>query len=354
MSNNNYIIFITNNFCFLDLLFREGLVATDSESMLAKQQLSVLRNDIEAREHQIKVLENKCSQLEGGHEEYVRKIYNLEMNVENLENQLEENRRAMTDINIQHEKNEQQIRERLEHEKERIKRIFEKVLAEKQAKLEREQCLTQEKMHLVREILTAENTDWGFFRDYWDHIIPGGTPIYNANIPRGPGPSGASRQSTTTATPDYSTPSSAKRPKLASDQGTLFKSTPTVSSARSDDRVGLPHRSPKGIPVINPRHRRSLSTGNEKWIDHRPQANLDMGTVLQPKIKNKKSVPSVKDIGAQELRKSGKYSLTTHFADNVGEVETRVYKGDVIPSAAGGAQVIFSDVEKMVQESPCD
>ncbi|XP_074593708.1 kinesin-like protein KIF23 [Brevipalpus obovatus] len=341
-------------------LFRDCLNASENDNMLTVQRMEQLKNDIEVRENQIKHLENKCSQLEGGHDEYVRKVHALRRELENIENQLEEKKRSLAIVTMEQERAEQRMRERLELEKDRMKRVFEKLLAEKQAALEREQCLTHEKIHLVRQILTAENTDWGVYRDYWESLWPNAAmpPNFGSQGPRGPGPSRMSRPSTATMTPDSgSTPSSAKRPKLGSDQLSVFKSTPVNSSPRpdahrevqSENRTRSPNR---GVPVINPRHRRSLSAGNDKWIDHRPQGTFDMGTVLKPKIKNKVSVPNLKDIDAGDLRRVGKYSLTTHFAYDQGDVETRVYKGDVIPSATGGAQVIFNDVEMMTQGSP--
>jgi hypothetical protein len=77
-----------------------------------------------------------------------------------------------------------------------------------------------------------------------------------------------------------------------------------------------------------------------------------MGTVLRPVIKNKKSLTNLKNVDADTLKEAARYALTHHSADPNGGVETRVYKGEVIPSAAGGAQVIFSDVETLTQNSP--
>lgn len=39
-------------------------------------------------------------------------------------------------------------------------------------------------------------------------------------------------------------------------------------------------------------------------------------------------------------------------ADTDGEVETRLYKGNVIPTCSGGAQVVFNDCEYLTQRSP--
>jgi kinesin family member 23 len=47
-----------------------------------------------------------------------------------------------------------------------------------------------------------------------------------------------------------------------------------------------------------------------------------------------------------------RYCLITQEADTEGELETKLYKGDVIPTTSGGAQVIFDDVEMLKQLSP--
>lgn len=50
--------------------------------------------------------------------------------------------------------------------------------------------------------------------------------------------------------------------------------------------------------------------------------------------------------------KTSKYCLVSQGADTDGEVETRLYKGNVIPTCGGGAQVVFNDVECLKQRSP--
>lgn len=49
-----------------------------------------------------------------------------------------------------------------------------------------------------------------------------------------------------------------------------------------------------------------------------------------------------------------RYCLITHQADTDGELETKLYKGDVIPTTSGGAQVVFDDVECLRQMNPGD
>jgi len=106
-----------------------------------------------------------------------------------------------------------------------------------------------------------------------------------------------------------------------------------------------------GVPVVNPRHNRSLSCSSMQWIHHRPHGTIDTGTVLKPKFKNGRSVRNLRS--SDILRKDAAgYSVVHQDADTNGEVETSVYKGHIISTVCGGAQVILNDIETMRQTSP--
>jgi len=122
-----------------------------------------------------------------------------------------------------------------------------------------------------------------------------------------------------------------------------------ASSARASRRLSS---SPKrSIAVSNSRHRRSRSTDAERWLDHRPVIGgpVPSNTVLQPVLKSRRSVTK---LVTADLNTPSKYMLTTATQDREGDVETRLYKGDVIPTIGGGKQVVFNDVEVLTQESP--
>lgn len=104
----------------------------------------------------------------------------------------------------------------------------------------------------------------------------------------------------------------------------------------------------QGVPVANPRHRRSKSVGNEKWLEHRTPNPVPLGTVLQPYYNAK----SVKSPEMKDMNRSSRYCLITQEADTDGELETKLYKGNVIPTISGGAQMVFDDVECLKQISP--
>jgi len=74
---------------------------------------------------------------------------------------------------------------------------------------------------------------------------------------------------------------------------------------------------------VRPTHRRSRSAGMEKWVDHKPASNVDLGTMLQPSIPNsiKVSVASEK-----ALSKCDKYVLTHQELASDGEIQTKLIK----------------------------
>ncbi|PIK60674.1 hypothetical protein BSL78_02366 [Apostichopus japonicus] len=73
-------------------------------------------------------------------------------------------------------------------------------------------------------------------------------------------------------------------------------------------------------------------------------------TVLQPvgpKKKKTVNTPSVKD-----LKNTDNYMVTHQEEDSKGEVETRIYKADVLTTRGGGRSVQFTDVEQLKTGSP--
>uniref|UniRef100_A0A8C5AWC0 Kinesin-like protein n=1 Tax=Gadus morhua TaxID=8049 RepID=A0A8C5AWC0_GADMO len=102
-------------------------------------------------------------------------------------------------------------------------------------------------------------------------------------------------------------------------------------------------------PPVHQRHRRSHSTGGEKWVDHTPSTNLELDTVMQPIIPNaiKVSAPSEK-----ALAKCHKYVLTHQELASDGEIHTKLIKGDVFKTRGGGQAVQFTDIETLKQECP--
>lgn len=117
-------------------------------------------------------------------------------------------------------------------------------------------------------------------------------------------------------------------------------STSTISRTPMPQRIGT-----------TPRHRRSKSVG-DMWLEHNAIKPVPLGTVLQPNMKRRKSITKLTKATDITDPKTNKYCLLAQETDSVGEVETKVYKADIVPTCGGGAQVIFNDVERLRQESP--
>ncbi|KAM4037863.1 kinesin-like protein KIF23 isoform 5-T5 [Anomaloglossus baeobatrachus] len=119
-----------------------------------------------------------------------------------------------------------------------------------------------------------------------------------------------------------------------------------------DPKVPARSISPSPVPNVPPvhsRHRRSRSTGAERWVDHKPSGSVETETVMQPHVPNaiKVSVASEK-----ALAKCDKYMLTHQQLASDGEIETKLIKGDVFRTRGGGQCVQFTDIETLRQESP--
>lgn len=124
-----------------------------------------------------------------------------------------------------------------------------------------------------------------------------------------------------------------------------------LSNALTVKIISQQSHTKQGVPVANIRHRRSRSTG-ERWLEHRAPNPVPLGTILQPYYRNRKSVTKLTDARDITNPKTTKYCLVSQAADTDGEVETRLFKGNVIPTTGGGAQVVFDDVECLKQSSP--
>lgn len=76
-------------------------------------------------------------------------------------------------------------------------------------------------------------------------------------------------------------------------------------------------------PAVRPVHRRSQSAGGERWVDHKPNTNVELDTVMQPNVPNsiKVTAPSEK-----ALSKCDKYMLTHQEVASDGEIQTKLIK----------------------------
>ncbi|XP_050448017.1 kinesin-like protein KIF23 isoform X3 [Cataglyphis hispanica] len=114
----------------------------------------------------------------------------------------------------------------------------------------------------------------------------------------------------------------------------------TINKFKSDIKIK--------IPVVNPRYQRSQ---NDKWINHRSIGMVPTGTIFQPQIHHKRIIRKLTDPNNFAV-KSAKYCLYAQEQDTDGELETKLYKADILPTCGGGAQIVFNDIECLKQISP--
>jgi kinesin family protein 23 len=345
-------------------IFRQELAKLEDSHMNLEKLNERLQKDLEAREHQVRQMESQLGQKDRVNDAKEKRQLSLEKKLKQVERELNETKQTVVVLENEKRNLIEKYEYKIQSEQTRIRRLYEKEMAEKAAKLNREKCINEEKIQMVHEILCTEGANWNQLIEREaapNYRASTSTPPSANTVTAASGSSGLPGKETASASsPDkYRTKSTSTQPKTQKSPYKQIRSDfdliRSLASPRND--MVFDDEATEGVdrglpPVSNPRHRRSLSTGNEKWIDHRPPGTLDLGTVFQPKFKNKTSMSNLKNVHAKDLKDASKYALTHHTADANGEVETHVYKGEVIPSVGGGAQVIFNDVETLHQGSP--
>ena len=128
-----------------------------------------------------------------------------------------------------------------------------------------------------------------------------------------------------------------KPPTRATMSGTTPRRTPKVRSRSPPPTL----RKNMGQAPISTRRR---SKSSDFWLNHQPEDTLRVDTLMQPSLKNKKNVktPTVKDI-----KVIPNYVLTHQSEDSGGEVQTKLIKGEVLPTRGGGSSVQFTEIETL-------
>lgn len=144
--------------------------------------------------------------------------------------------------------------------------------------------------------------------------------------------------------------SDVKKLALVSDILNAHETHTAIKSTKKENSTSLVNTTlNRGIAVANPKYRRSKSA--DRWLEHRARCPVNLGTIFQPFYQTRKSVTYVEESDLVN-KNTSKYCLVDQAADENGDIETKLYKGEIVPTIAGGAQVIFNDVEYLKQISP--
>ncbi|XP_014666565.1 PREDICTED: kinesin-like protein KIF23 [Priapulus caudatus] len=313
--------------------FRNDLVTLENERNHYKSQAEYLTTELDAEQKKSDRLERQLKQYQKYLSEMERANLNSEADKVHLQYELDDKRMKITQEQMERDRLKNKYRSKIDLERERMSKEMEKRVKMTEEELKSKMWEREEKLRAVKEILASE------------------TPV------RRPGGKAA-------VAPPTGARATANTPRFHAGRVKPAQSEPRLNFVGSrvrefnnqtpTSRPGTKLRSrsppPKGsAPVVNIRHRRSRSTGADTWLDHRPPGNIETGTVLQKKLRNKKSVSQLE---VQDTQRSSKYLLTHQEQQADGNVETRLIKGDCLPTAGGGTAVVFNDVEVLRQTSP--
>ncbi|XP_075988847.1 kinesin-like protein KIF23 [Anticarsia gemmatalis] len=308
-----------------DERLRSALLELEKDSMEVRSENRSLRGQLAAAERRVRALEERLTATENASLSHQRKLSELTEYSSNLKRELQEKEQLLSQHKFDKEKQKKILEKRYNHkiaaEHEKAKEI--------NCEKERLRNAIEEKENRLKIIAEVLNADRG------DNI-----EVYQKTT----GEMGAQTSGGREFTPG-STPRALPAHLL-----TPFSSA--VQTQNTNQARDTPASSRRGVAIANPRHRRSLSADGRGWIEHAPNKIVPMGTVMKPNIAHSKVVnklTSVKDIANS---KTSKYCLISQEQDTDGELETKLYKGDVVPTCGGGAQVIFNDVEMLKQFSP--
>ncbi|XP_063231928.1 kinesin-like protein KIF23 [Bacillus rossius redtenbacheri] len=289
--------------------FRNNVMEVERTNMLTSQENSSLKVILEQERSRGDELERVLAEKETLLAGFQRQLNEKEKALRALELEAREKDHHIQLQNIEKRHVEQKYTDKIIAEKEKLSKEMKQKIREEKQYLQHQVRQKEEKLHQVKRILADDK----------GRHTPRAAPLHSSHSD--------SRL--------WPTPSSSEHNVVPSQ----FL-TPLVR------KHGF---------MTTGRHRRSRSVegvGGEKWIDHRPAIAAQLTTVLQPNMKKRKSVSKLLDVKDITEAKASKYCLMTQEQDSGGELETVLYKVDVVPTTGGGAQVIFNDVEHLTQSSP--
>ncbi|KAF6214487.1 hypothetical protein GE061_009230 [Apolygus lucorum] len=313
---------------------RQKIVKFERDTYVAVNQSKTLEQQCQIERDRVSTLENRIQISEREQMRLKRKLEEAENSVKKLKGDLAAKDVLIKRKTAEQEKTKEEFTNKMVHVQEKLNREVERKLKSQRVALESEMKHQEGRIRMARQVLANEAK----------MELPSYATPSRSRVP----PSKSVE----------SIPSSLKGVSVAGVKSTLFNSTPSVTAVISAPNpqfsgVGNTPRptARKGVPVVNRRYRRSRSVENDVWLEHRPLHEVPTNTVMQPVMSRRKSVTQLTD-SKDVTEKANKYCLLTQNQDSDGDLETRLYKGDVIPTAGGGAQVTFNDVEVLRQVSP--
>ncbi|XP_026849520.1 kinesin-like protein KIF23 [Drosophila persimilis] len=286
--------------------FRQMLMNLDRDNLQLSTELASLKAVYKQERERSFALEKKVRIHESSIDVLNNTLTKRDRQIEELTFKLNEKENLLTQTEHEKEKQKKNCSSKMAVESDKNKRELEIKLRQQREKLHERMRIKDEKLRLVSNIIRSED-------------LP--------SMPRS---------------------QSSEDLLNEKDRGPFTARTESsVPATRTDIYVTPRH----GVAAANNRHRRSRSAG-DKWLEHRAANPVPLGTIMQPFLKNRKSVTKLTDMKTLTEHGANKYCLVSQEADTDGDVETKLYKGNVIPTCGGGAQGVFNDIECLKQKSP--
>lgn len=272
--------------------FRKILSRIDHENVNLKVEVASLKAANTQQKKKISALEGHLCKTESQIDNLIRKLNGANETIRNLQQEIRDRDLALNQRLIDRQRVKQRYNTKMQVETDKMNKELEIKLRQQREHLQNQMREKEDKLRLVKQILVDDDVPIIALKDQ-----PAGQP------------------------------------------------TAEVVSPSRDIRISRKDT----IPVSNPRYRRSQSA--ERWVDHKPRNIVPIGTVLQPLMRRKRSVTRL--TSPKEITDgASRYCLVTQEQDTDGELETKLFKGDILPTSSGGAQVVFNDMECLKQSSP--
>ncbi|KAK6642850.1 hypothetical protein RUM43_004352 [Polyplax serrata] len=276
---------------------RQELVKREGEIVITKQENVVMKGTLDQERKKVANLETQLGYCQTERNELMKKIEERDLLNKEYLQKIEDLNMLISQKTLDKEKVKEKCVNKIAAAKEKLAREMKIKLTKERDEYQNKMKDQQEKFRMIREFLD-EATPKVTSRHYGLRGIE--------NTP--------------------TTPLSA-----VNNQGTLYM-PPTVTPSQG-------HTAKRDVE------------GKCGWIT-KPKTAVELNTIFQPSMKKRKSVTKLTDVKDIVNSKTSKYCLTTQEQDTDGELETKLYKGDVIPTTGGGAQVILNDIELLRQLSP--
>ncbi|KAF6205323.1 hypothetical protein GE061_019493 [Apolygus lucorum] len=313
---------------------RQKIVKFERDTYVAVNQSKTLEQQCQLERDRVSTLENRIQLSEREQMRLKRKLEDADNVLKKLRGDLAAKDVLIKRKTVEQEKAKEEFSNKIVQAQDKLNREVERKLKSQRAAWESEMKHQEGRIRMARQVLSNEGK----------MELPSYATPSRSRVP----PSKSVE----------SIPSSLKGVSVAGVKSTLFNNTPSVTALTNapNPQFSGVNNTPrptarKGVPVVNRRYRRSRSVDNDVWLEHRPLHEVPTNTVMQPVLPKRKSVTQLTD-SKDVTEKANKYCLLTQNQDSDGDLETRLYKADVIPTAGGGAQVTFNDVEVLKQVSP--